>query len=428
MKVKRPMTMTEKLLARSFGKEEAEPGEIGDARIDLLMMQDITGVGVLDTFDELEQLGAKVYDPSKVVFCFTRRVPPMDLKDAEFHKRFRRFCQKYNIPYIAMGKGGIEHQVLPEQGYIAPGDTVLGGDSHTCTYGAFGCFSSGIGGTESAEVLVTGKLWLRVPKTIKVNIAGRIGDMIMGKDIFLYVAGQLGDDGALYKAVEWAGPVVEAMTIAGRMTLSNMSVEIGAKNGIIAPNEETLAWVKSRCKKPFEVLTSDDEARYDAVFDFEISDIEPQVAIPFSPANVRPVSALTGTKLDQVFIGSCTNGRLEDLRMAAAILRGKKAHPDIRLIIVPASQEIYSQASAEGLLAIFIEAGAIIGTPNCGACSSAFGTLGAGEKSLATSSRNFRGRGGDPTSEMYLASPATAAASAIAGEIADPRKFTLERR
>lgn len=422
--IKKPMTITEKILAKAFGKEEVEPAEIGDVKFDLLCVQDVPAPGILATFDELEQLGGKVYDPSRIVLCYTRKVPPTDSKSAEFHKQFKLFSQKHGIPLIEMGQGGIEHQVLPEQGYIVPGMTIVGSDSHTCTHGAFGCFSSGIGGTESAEVLLTGKLWIRVPKSIKINVVGHLGDMIVGKDVFLYVAGQLGDDGALYKAVEWAGPVVEEMSIASRMTLSNMSVEIGAKNGIIEPNEETLMWVRSRSKKQFEVVTSDYDADYDVVLQFDISCIEPQVAVPFSPANARSVSEVAGTKLDQVFIGSCTNGRLEDLRMAATILRGQKVHPDTRLIVVPASQEIYAEASKEALLTIFVDSGAIVGTPNCGACGGQFGFLGDGEVCLATSNRNFRGRMGSPTSKVYLANAAVAAASAIAGEIVDPRKFT----
>jgi methanogen homoaconitase large subunit len=416
------MTITEKILAKSFGQQEVLPGKIGVAKIDALMIHDLGWASILPMFEELEQVGGKVWDPAKVVTNWDRLIPPFRTADAELHKKVKQFCEKYKIQFHEMGRGGICHQFFPELGYAVPGETIVGADSHSTTYGAFGCFSSGIGWTEAAYVLSKGEMWLRIPKTIKVNVTGSLGDMIVGKDIFLYVAGQLGDDGARYKAIEWCGSVVERMSIDSRMTLSNMSVEMGAKNGIIEPNEETISFVKSRTKKSFEVLRSDQDAEYDAVYEFDVSEIEPQVAIPYSPANVRSVSEVTGTKIDQAFIGSCTNGRMEDLHMAASILKGKKVHSDVRLIVIPASQEIYCNAVKEGILDILVTSGALVCTPSCGPCGGLDrGVLAADEVCIATSNRNFRGRMGDPKSKVYLSNAAVAAASSVTGEIIDPR-------
>ncbi|MFC1929816.1 3-isopropylmalate dehydratase large subunit [Chloroflexota bacterium] len=424
MNVKRSMTITEKILAKSFGKQEVEPGEVDIASIDVLMVHGQAASGVLAPFAELKEVGGKVWDPDKVVCMWDRRVPPDTIEMAMLHKEVKQFCRDNGIEFHEMGRGGVCHQILPELGYALPGQTIVGSDSHTCTYGAFGCFAAGIGATEATYVLTTGKMWLRVPKTIKINVTGWLGDIVVGKDVFLHVAGQMGEDGALYRALEWTGPVVERMSIDSRMTLGNMSVEVGAKNGIMEPNEETLSFVRPRARSSFEVIRSDPDAEYESVIDIDVSGLEPQIALPYSPANVKPLSQTTGVKIDQGFIGSCTNGRIEDLRMAAEVLKGKKVHPDVRLIVIPASQEVYANALKEGLLSTLLEAGAVICTPSCGPCCGFDrGILAAKEVCIASSNRNFRGRMGDPSSEVYLANAAVVAASSVAGEIADPRKL-----
>lgn len=426
MTEKKPMTITEKILSKSFGKNEVEPGEIGLAQIDLLMIHEMSASRLIPLFEELRKVGATVWDSSKVVMCWDHLLAPASIAEAELHKKVAEFCRNYNIVYYDLGRGGVGHQLFHEKGYVVPGETICGADSHNVTHGAFGCVAVGIGVTEATDVLVTGELWMRVPKSIKIIVRGKLGDMVVGKDVFLYVAGQLGVDSALYKAIEWAGSAVEEMGLSGRLTLTNMSVEMGAKNGIIEPGEETLKYVRARTRKPFEVVKSDTGARYDAIYEFDITELEPQVAVPYSPANGKPVSEVTGIKLDQVFIGSCTNGRIEDLRMAATILKGKKVHPNVRLLVIPASQEIYALAAKEGLISIFLDADASIFNPSCGPCGGAWcGTLGANEVGLYTNNRNFVGRGGDPSSKLYIANAAVAAASAIAGEIIDPRKFTI---
>ena len=423
MSAKRPMTMTEKILAKGAGKNVVSPGEVYQTKIDRMLFQEVGCASALPAFAKLEKIGAKVWDPDKVVIIWDRFLPPSNVKAAELHKTIQKFVEKYKVNFHDMGRSGILHQVFDEQGYAVPGDIVTGTDSHTTTHGAFGAFATGVGFTEGAYVLSKGELWMRVPKNIKINVRGKLDPTLVGKDVFLYVAGQVGDDGALYGAVEWGGPVVENMNLAGRITICNMTVEIGAKNGIMAPNEETLTFLKNRAKKKFEVTLSDPDAQYDEVLDFDITGIEPQVAVPHSIDNVQPVSKVAGTKIDQAFIGSCTNGRMEDLRMAAAILKGHKVHPHVRLIVIPASQEIFQQANNEGLLNLFVDSGAVVCTPCCGPCAGINnGILGADETCISTTNRNFRGRMGDPNSKVYLSNAAVAAASALAGEIADPRK------
>ncbi|MBI2552936.1 MAG: 3-isopropylmalate dehydratase large subunit [Candidatus Rokubacteria bacterium] len=416
------MTVTEKILASHAGKTHVEPGEFIIARPDMVMGNDLSTAGAIGV---LKQMGAtKVFDPAKVVIVFDHIVPAKDIQAADLLKGVRQWVREQGIPlFYDEGRQGIAHIILPEQGLALPGDLIIGGDSHTCTYGALGAFSTGIGHTDLAGVLALGEIWLKVPVSIKFTYHGRLGPWIMGKDLILATIGKIGIDGALYQAMEFTGPVLTSLGMSERLTMCNMAIEAGGKSGIIAPDEVTLAYVKERAKRPWSVYQSDPDARYAAEHDFDVTGMRPQVAKPFSPDNVVPVDEVAGTPLDQVFIGSCTNAKLEDLRIAAGILRGKKAHAGTRLIVIPASTWIWNQALKEGLLEVFADAGAAISTPTCGACFGGhMGVLGAGEVCLSTSNRNFVGRMGDPTAQSYLSNPAVAAASAIKGAIASPEE------
>jgi len=417
------MNIIEKILAKASGKQEVSAGEIVEASIDVAMIHDLTGPLAIQSF---RSIGAKkVWDRNRIVVILDHLVPASSVRSATLHKIVRGFVEEQGIEnFYDVGRGGVCHQVMPERGHVRPGEVIVGADSHTCTYGAFGAFATGIGSTEMAAVFTTGKLWFRVPEVIKVNVTGSLPDLVTAKDVTLKTVGEIGADGAIYNGLEFGGSMIRDMSVDGRMVLCNMAVEMGAKAGIIEPDQKTLDYVKSRTDVPFTPLKSDADAEYERVVDLDVSELEPQVAVPHSVDNVKPVSEVEGTKVDQVFIGSCTNGRLEDLRVAAQILKGRKVADGVRLLVIPASQEIYLNALNEGLVKTFMEAGATICNPNCGPCLGGhMGILADGEACISSSNRNFVGRMGSTKSYVYLASPATVAASAVKGEIVDPRKI-----
>jgi 3-isopropylmalate/(R)-2-methylmalate dehydratase large subunit len=414
------MNIIEKILANASGKQEVSPGEIVEANIDVAMTHDLTGPLAIKSFN---QIGAKkVWNKDKIVIILDHLVPASSVISAGLHKAVRNFAEEQHTEnFYDVGRGGVCHQVMPEKGHVRPGEVIVGSDSHTCTYGAFGAFATGIGSTEMAAVFATGKLWFRVPEVIKVNVTGKFQKRVSAKDLTLNIVGKIGADGAIYKGLEFSGSTIRDMTIDSRMVLSNMAVEMGAKAGLIEPDQKTIDYVKARTDKPFNAFKSDEDAVYEKIDDVDVSDMEPQVAVPHSVDNVKPVSKVEGTKVDQTFIGSCTNGRIEDLRAAAQILKGKKIAKGIRLIVIPASQEIYLNALNEGLIKLFMDAGATVGNPNCGPCLGGhMGILAEGEVCISTSNRNFIGRMGSTKSYVYLASPATVAASALTGKITDP--------
>ena len=412
----------EKILARASGKNKVETGEIINARVDVAMIHDRGGPRVADHLSKLNV--EKVWDKEKVVIVFDHYVPPPTVQNAEAQKKFRAFIRKYGFTNVYLSGAGICHQVVPEKGHAWPGAVIVGTDSHTTTYGAFGAFATGIGHTEMAYVLIFGELWLKVPEIMRFNITGEMPPMVMAKDVTLKIAGEVGEEGALYKAVEFSGPVIRKMDIDERMVFSNMSVEIGAKAGFIEPDEKTLAYVKGRIGKDIQPITTDPDYEYDSVFEVDVSQLEPQIALPHSIAKVKPVSEVEGIEIDQAFIGSCTGGRLNDLRVAAKILKGRKVNPRVRMVIVPASSEVYLNAVKEELINTFIEAGGIVCPPGCGPCVGGhMGVLASGEVCISAGNRNFKGRMGSEDSLIYVASPAVVAASAIEGKITDPRKI-----
>jgi 3-isopropylmalate/(R)-2-methylmalate dehydratase large subunit len=416
------MNILEKILANASGKRQVSSGEIVDASIDVAMIHDLTGPLTIKSF---RMIGAKkVWDNNKVVIILDHLVPANSVISAGLHKTVRNFAEEQNIKnFYDVGRGGVCHQVMPEKGHVRPGEVIVGADSHTCTYGAFGAFATGIGSTEMAAVFVTGKLWFRVPEVIKVDVTGKLPNLVTAKDVTLNIVGKIGADGAIYKGLEFGGSTIREMSVDGRMVLCNMAVEMGAKAGIIEPDQKTVDYVKARTDKPFKPAKSDLDSVYEKIVDVDVSNLEPQVAVPHSVDNVKPVSEVENIEVDQAFIGSCTNGRLEDLRSAAQILKGKKIASGVRLIVIPASQEIYLNALNEGLIRTFMEAGATIGNPNCGPCLGGhMGIMADGEACISSSNRNFVGRMGSTKSFVYLASPATVAASAITGKITDPRK------
>jgi len=416
------MNIIEKILASASGKREVSSGEIVEASIDVAMIHDLTGPLAIKSF---RKIGAKkVWDKKRIVVILDHIVPASSVISANLHRIVRNFVEEQNIEnFYDVGRGGVCHQVMPEKGHVRPGEVIVGADSHTCTYGAFGAFATGIGSTEMAAVFATGKLWFRVPEVIKVNVTGKFQKLVTAKDLTLNIVGKIGADGAIYKGLEFGGATIRNLSVDGRMVLCNMAVEMGAKAGIIEPDQKTVDYVKGRTDKPFKPVKSDQDSVYEKIVDVDVSDLEPQVAVPHSVDNVKPVSEVEDTEVDQAFIGSCTNGRLEDLRSAAWVLKGKKIAGGVRLIVIPASQEIYLNASNEGLIKTFMEAGATIGNPNCGPCLGGhMGILAEGEACISSSNRNFVGRMGSTKSYVYLASPATVAASAITGKITDPRK------
>jgi 3-isopropylmalate/(R)-2-methylmalate dehydratase large subunit len=418
------MNITEKILAKASGKETVTPGEIVDADVDMVMVHDLTGPLAIEAF---KKIGAeKVWNNQKIVVILDHQVPAESVKAAELHKTMRNFARDQKLRLYDVGRGGICHQVMPEKGHVLPGIVIVGADSHTCTYGAFGAFATGIGSTEAAGVFSTGKIWLRVPETIRINVTGQFQKYVTPKDLILSIIGKLRADGAIYKSVEFAGSTIGAMSIAGRMTLCNMTVEMGAKNGIVEPDKTTLKFLEGRTSQHitrFETLKSDFETVYERVMDIDVSDLTPQIAYPSSVDNVKPASEMTNIQVEQAFIGSCTNGRIEDLRLAAEILKGNTIKDGVRTLVIPASQEVYRQAITEGLIEIFTDAGAFICGSTCGPCLGGhIGLLASGETCISTSNLNFIGRMGSSEANVYLASPATVAASALTGRITDPRK------
>jgi 3-isopropylmalate/(R)-2-methylmalate dehydratase large subunit len=413
------VTLVEKILAEHSDNKEVSPGEFINVRADLVLSNDITAPIAIREF---RRLGIeRVFDPGKVVMVPDHFVPNKDIASAEQAKLMREFAYEQGIIYFEVGEMGIEHVLLPEQGLVLPGEVVIGADSHTCTYGALGAFATGMGSTDIAAAMATGDIWMKVPPTIRLIYHGSPREWVGGKDLILHTIGDIGVDGALYSAMEFAGEAIEALSIDGRFTMANMAIEAGAKAGIFGVDNKTQLYVKSRAERPYLVYEPDNDAGYSKVIEYDVSDMEPQVALPHSPANVRPVSQVENVEIDQVVIGSCTNGRIEDMRIAAQILKGKKIQPGVRCIIIPGSQQVYIDALAEGLLGAFIRAGAVVSTPTCGPCLGGhMGVLADGEKCVSTTNRNFVGRMGSTKAEVYLANPAVAAASAVMGKIASP--------
>ncbi|NMB36004.1 MAG: 3-isopropylmalate dehydratase large subunit [Firmicutes bacterium] len=413
-------TLAEKILARAAGKKKVSPGELINAKIDMALGNDLTAPVAIKEF---EKIGVgEVFDRRRLALIPDHFVPNKDIQSAALAGQLRRFARRYGIEhYYEVGRMGIEHALLPELGLALPGEVIIGADSHTCTYGALGAFATGVGSTDLAAVMATGELWFKVPPTIRIVFEGELPPWVGGKDLILYTIGRLGVDGALYAALEFCGPVIEKLGLDARLTICNMAIEAGAKAGLIAPDETTFDYLENRARRPYAALYGDAGAPVEQEYTWDVSTLEPQVSFPSSPANARPVSAAAGTAIDQVVIGSCTNGRLEDLRQAAALLKGRRVNPRVRLIVIPATQAIYLQALQEGLLETFIEAQASVSTPTCGPCLGGhMGILDAGETAVATTNRNFVGRMGHRESRVYLAGPAVAAASAVAGEIVHP--------
>ena len=416
------MTMAEKILAKASGGKEVEAGEIVMANIDVAMTHDLTGPLSVEAFKKIGVL--EVWDPEKIVIVFDHQVPADSIDAAENHIIMRKFAKDQGINNFYDVREGVCHQILPEKGHIVPGEVVVGTDSHTCTHGALGAFSTGIGSTDMSMVFSTGKLWFKVPETIKFNIEGTLRDNVYAKDVILNIIGQTGADGATYKACQFGGETVTQMSVSDRMVLCNMAIEMGGKTGLVEPDQKTLNYVNARSNKPYEVLKGDSDAESLEIRDIDVSDLEPQIACPHNVDNVKDISDVAGTPIDQVFLGSCTNGRIEDLKDAARILRGNKVSDNIRMLVIPASREVYTEALNEGLMNIFVDAGALVCNPCCGPCLGGHvGLLGPGEVSLSTSNRNFKGRQGSSESEVYLSSAAVAAASAITGKIEDPRNI-----
>ena len=416
------MTIAEKILARHAGKEHVRPNDLINARVDLVLGNDVTAPVAIKEF---ERIGVEtVFDRDRIALVPDHFTPNKDIQSATQARIMREFARKHNITYyFEVGRMGIEHALLPEEGLVLPGEVIIGADSHTCTYGALGAFATGVGSTDMAAAMALGETWFKVPATIKVEFKGRLRPWVSGKDLILYLIGKIGVDGALYRSLEFTGEIIADLSMDSRLSMCNMAIEAGAKCGIIAPDEVTFEFVKKRAKREYEPVYADEDAEYEKVYTFNGSDIEPQVAFPHLPENTRGISEVGDIKIDQVVIGSCTNGRLEDLRTAASILKGKKVHRDVRLIIIPGTQEITRQALREGLLDIFLEADAVVSTPTCGPCLGGhMGILAEGERALSTTNRNFVGRMGHPRSEVYLSNPAVAAASAVAGKISSPEE------
>ncbi len=413
--------MAEKILARASGLREVEPGDFVEAEVDLVMVNDITGPLTVNALRKLKK--PRIWDPSRLVIVLDHQVPADSIRSAQLHKLLRDFAKEFDVKHFYDVGWGICHQVLPEEGHVAPGMLIVGADSHTCTYGAFGAFATGIGSTDAAAALALGRLWLKVPETMRIKVSGKLSPPLTGKDLILHIIGRVGADGANYMSVEFTGEAVSALSMDGRMTLSNMAVEMGAKTGLIEPDSKTLAYLRKVGLHAFQMVASDPEAPCAENLDFTVERLEPQVALPPSPANVKPVSEVSNVEIDQAFLGSCTNGRLEDLRLAARILEGRKVAPGVRMIVIPASRKVYLKALEEGLIQVFLKAGAVVAPPTCGPCLGGhMGVLADGEVCISSTNRNFIGRMGSPKAKIYLASAATVAASALTGRITDPRE------
>ena len=416
------MTMTQKILAAHAGLDKVEAGQLIMADLDLVLGNDITSPVAIKEF---EKTGAgKVFDRDKVALVPDHFTPNKDIKSAEQCRLMREFAQDKEITnYFEIGQMGIEHALIPEKGLAVAGDVIIGADSHTCTYGALGAFSTGVGSTDMAAGMATGKAWFKVPEAIRFNLTGSLKPWVSGKDVILHIIGKIGVDGALYKSMEFGGEGLGSLSIDDRFTMANMAIEAGAKNGIFEVDDLTLAYIKSHSTRDYKVYKADEDASYSELIDIDLSEIKPTVAFPYLPDNTRTIDQVGDIRIDQVVIGSCTNGRIDDLRIAAKLLKGRKVNKGVRTIIFPATQKIYLEALKEGLIEIFIEAGAAVSTPTCGPCLGGhMGILAKGDRAVATTNRNFVGRMGHPESEVYLASPAVAAASAITGKISSPEE------
>ncbi len=417
------MNITEKILSRHAGLDEVRPGMLINAKVDIALGNDITAPIAIDEFRKAG--GKKVFDKKKVVLVPDHFAPNKDIDSAEQCKLMRDFAHEQAIThYFEIGEAGVEHALLPEQGIVVPGDLVVGADSHTCTYGALGAFATGTGSTDLAAAMMTGELWFKVPETMKFVYHGKLRPWVGGKDLILHTIGRIGVDGALYRAMEFTGEAITALSMEGRLTMANMAVEAGGKNGIFIPDAITEAYVRGRAERPYEFYTSDPDAVYHSIIEIDVTKIEPQVSFPHLPSNAKGISTVGDVRIDQSIIGSCTNGRIEDLRIAAEVLKGRHIAPGHRLIILPATPAVYRQAMREGLFEIFLDAGGAISLPTCGPCLGGYmGVLAKGERAVATTNRNFIGRMGHPGSEVYLAGPAVAAATAVAGRLAGPEQL-----
>ncbi len=416
------MTMSQKILARAAGLPEVHAGDLIEANLDLVLGNDITSPVAIKEMDQFSS--DKVFDKDKIALVMDHFIPNKDIKSAEHCKCVREYAAKHDIShYYDVGQMGIEHALLPEQGLVTAGDVVIGADSHTCTYGALGAFSTGVGSTDMAAGMVTGKAWFKVPGAIKFDLVGKPSEYISGKDVILHIIGMIGVDGALYKSMEFTGEGVKNLTMDDRFTICNMAIEAGGKNGIFPVDGKTLEYMKEHSKKPFRIYEADPDAEYEAEYTIDLSELKPTVSFPHLPSNTRTIDQVGDVKIDQAVIGSCTNGRISDLRVAASVLSGRKVAKNVRCIVIPATQQIYLQALREGLIETFIEAGAVVSTPTCGPCLGGYmGILASGERCISTTNRNFVGRMGAIDSEIYLASPAVAAASAVTGKISSPEE------
>lgn len=418
------MTMTQKILAAHAGLDSVTAGQLIEAKLDVVMANDITGPMALPIFREMAE---KVYDKDKVVLVPDHFTPNKDIKSAENSKAIREFAREQGLTwYFEQGKSGVEHAILPEAGVVAAGECIIGADSHTCTYGALGAFSTGVGTTDIATGMATGELWFKVPSAMNFVLTGKPGPYVSGKDIIIHIIGEIGVDGALYKSMEFTGEGIKELSMDDRFTMANMAIEAGAKNGIFPVDEKAEEYLREHTKKSYKVYEADEDALYDEVVEIDLSKVRPTVAFPHLPGNAKTIDeieAMEPVKINQVVIGSCTNGRMEDMRKAAAILNGHTVHPDVRVMVIPATQKIFKQCMKEGLLDIFVDAGCAVNTPSCGPCMGGhMGVMAAGERCVSTTNRNFVGRMGHVDSLIYLASPEVAAASAIAGCIANPEK------
>ncbi|WP_265445775.1 3-isopropylmalate dehydratase large subunit [Acetivibrio straminisolvens] len=414
------MTMTQKILADHAGLDKVSAGQLIKAKLDMVLGNDITTPVAVNEF---KKIGVdRVFDVNKIAIVPDHFTPNKDIKSAEQVKYIREFAKEMGIVnFFEVGQMGVEHALLPEKGLVVPGDVVIGADSHTCTYGALGAFSTGIGSTDMAAGMATGEAWFKVPEAMKFVLKGKPGKWVGGKDVILHIIGMIGVDGALYRSMEFTGDGVAHLSMDDRFAMANMAIEAGGKNGIFEVDEKTIEYVKEHSTKPYKVYKADDDAEYVATYEIDLSQVKPTVAFPHLPSNTRTIDNVGNIKIDQVVIGSCTNGRIEDLRVAAEVLKGRKVHKDVRCIIIPATQKIWKQAMSEGLFDIFIDAGAAVSTPTCGPCLGGhMGILAKGERAVATTNRNFVGRMGHPESEIYLAGPAIAAASAVLGRIGSP--------
>ena len=411
--------IAEKILAAHSGRKKVSPGEFLNVKVDLVLANDITAPISIKEFGRIGVL--KVFDPKKIVMVSDHFVPNKDIASAEQAKMMKEFAREHGVVYFEVGCGGIEHVLLPEQGLVLPGDVVVGADSHTCTYGALGVLATGMGSTDITCAMATGEIWMKVPKAIKFVFSGRLQQWVSGKDLILYTIGKIGVDGARYSAMEFCGEAIDSLSVEGRLTMANMAIEAGGKAGLFRVDDKTKAYLKGRTKRKYRAYEPDEDAAYERVIEYDASKIEPQVAFPHLPSNTKPISKVGNVKIDQSVIGSCTNGRIEDLQIAADIIKGHKVHRDVRLIVIPGTQTVYLEAMHRGLVEIFINAGAAVSTPTCGPCLGGYmGVLAAGEKCISTTNRNFVGRMGSNKSEVYLSNPAIAAASAIAGRIVSP--------